>query len=783
MSLDDRIREALRVRAARVQEDPGPAWQRLSSTSTSARDARSLPVANGWRRAAVFVTAFAVFAAAGGFAWIALRPMGRPGQSGQPTADPVAGRIIWPERTGAQLAADQASADSGDPAAMWLLDPKTVAVQFAGNVLGWGPPTTYSVTPHVSWGPSPSSQWVKIARYAVPCPAPAPGQPATCPPPFASETLTMTQAGTVGTGGIWSVSSVRASGLDINLQPGDTAANGSTIDGTVNFPATAAATTGFTAKAGLHIGTADNACGVLRLNTLHQSDTHLIQVSVPADTSSGTLCGSLPASFAWAATASSSSGQEPFAGVACVRCTSPYYYGLTVVPILVSIPENTPAPSTPMPALVQPPDWVVQRAQQMATDNKDPNPISAAWVLAGSNVIAPAVGLTPGQAPGREYLVVLHGDFTFVNEKTPVGGSPPTGAVIAFTLDPATHQVLDLSYGDQTVDIPGLQPFALNSPLPSFSPSAIPTVSVSPSGSVHVPGFTIWAVQEGFGSLWVGGSNGHSEQILRLDPQTGAIQHLFPAKQLEGHEWGGNALVIGDGMVWAATGSQGVERIDPSTDNMSILPVSTGGVLDIAFDRGSVWMNTFVDKNSYAVASLDPATGEVTGTWPFTAGWTQGVYPAAGAVWVHEHETKGSGVTGGSVNQVLPGDVGAVTIGGSFAEPVTDGQTIYAPFSGDPTSMNLSNGIAQIDPATGDVLRSWKTDQLGYDMELGPDGSVWFLSGGGNSAVLERLNPSSGQTDVRQSLSGNPVALTVSGSTVWVVQYDGWLERFTVAPT
>lgn len=508
-------------------------------------------------------------------------------------------------------------------------------------------------------------------------------------------------------------------------------------------------------------------------------------MSVPPDTSAGTRCGSLPASFAWAATAPTAlAASEPFSGVSCVRCTGPYYYyGLTVIPILVSLPENTVAPSTPTPALVQPPDWVVQKAHQMATDNKDPNPISAAWVLAGSNVIAPAVGLTPGQAQGREYLVVLHGDFTFVNEKTLVGGSPPTGAVIAFTLDPATHQVLDLSYGDQTVDIPGLQPFALSSPLPSFSPSAIPPVSVSLSGSVHVPGFTTWEVQEGFGSLWVGGSNGHSEQILRLDPQTGAIQHLFPAKQLEAHDWGGSGLAIGGGMVWAATGSQGVERIDPSTNTMSILPIRAGAVLDVAFDQGSVWVNTFVDKNKYAVVRLDPATAEET-TWPFVAGWTQGVYPAAGAVWVHERLIKGGGVGGGSVNQVVPiGSTGSVMIGDSSAEPVTDGQTIYTPISGGPTSTNLSHGIAQIDPTTGEVLHSWKTDQPGLDMALGPDGSIWFLSGGGSSAVLERFNPSTGLADVRQNLSGNPTALMVSGPTVWVVQYDGWLERFTTAPT
>ncbi|MEA2520494.1 MAG: hypothetical protein QOI81_140 [Actinomycetota bacterium] len=434
---------------------------------------------------------------------------------------------------------------------------------------------------------------------------------------------------------------------------------------------------------------------------------------------------------------------------------------------------------------VQPPDWVIEKAQLLATANKDPHPASAEWIRTSADIIAPAVGLTPDQVSGREYLVVLHGDFTFVTKSSygAVGGPPPKGEVIAFTLDPATRDLRDLSYGDQAVDIPGMHPFSLGDASPTSPRPSISPVSISAAGTVRVPGFTIYAVEEGFGSLWVAGSNGHSQQILRLDPATGAVQHLFPAKQLEAHEWGGAALAIGGGMVWAAAGSEGVDQIDPTTNTISLLPVSTGSVGDVAFDQGSVWVNTFVDKGRYAIASLDPATGEVTGTSPFAAGWSQGVYVAGGTVWVHEHDiVSGDTVSGGSINQVTPGSTRTETIGGSFAEPVTDGQTIYTPFSGDPTAMNLSHGIAQIDPTTGVVLHAWKSDPIGYDIALGSDGALWYLSGTSSGAVLERFNPSTGVTDVRENLGGNPVAVMVSGSTVWVVQYDGWLDRFTLSP-
>ncbi len=35
--------------------------------------------------------------------------------------------------------------------------------------------------------------------------------------------------------------------------------------------------------------------------------------------------------------------------------------------------------------------------------------------------------------------------------------------------------------------------------------------------------------------------------------------------------------------------------------------------------------------------------------------------------------------------------------------------------------MNLSHGIARIDPVTGTVLDEWKTDQIGYDMAAGAE--------------------------------------------------------------
>ena len=69
--------------------------------------------------------------------------------------------------------------------------------------------------------------------------------------------------------------------------------------------------------------------------------------------------------------------------------------------------------------------------------------------------------------------------------------------------------------------------------------------------------------------------------------------------------------------------------------------------------------------------------------------------------------------------------------------------------------MNLSSGIARVDPATGEVLDEWKTGSVGYDLAVGADGGVWFLAG----QHLQRLNPATGEIDVKTTVEGTPIFL------------------------
>jgi hypothetical protein len=79
------------------------------------------------------IVAFAVFIAAGAFAWQALRPVTRP----ETAQGPIDGSILWPERTAAALASTQSLAD-GRSGVAWRLGAR--GRNPIRRRLGWGTP-------------------------------------------------------------------------------------------------------------------------------------------------------------------------------------------------------------------------------------------------------------------------------------------------------------------------------------------------------------------------------------------------------------------------------------------------------------------------------------------------------------------------------------------------------------------------------------------------------------------------------------------------------------------
>jgi hypothetical protein len=110
-------------------------------------------------------------------------------------------------------------------------------------------------------------------------------------------------------------------------------------------------------------------------------------------------------------------------------------------------------------------------------------------------------------------------------------------------------------------------------------------------------------VTVGAGSVWVARWGGGP--VIRLDPETGQIQHVFDDAA------GNGTLAYGDGAVWAA-GDGGITRIDPSTNQAKrvALPPGQDGAY-VAAGGGFGWTE---DETKGVVYKVD-AAGHLVDTY------------------------------------------------------------------------------------------------------------------------------------------------------------------------
>lgn len=371
----------------------------------------------------------------------------------------------------------------------------------------------------------------------------------------------------------------------------------------------------------------------------------------------------------------------------------------------------------------------------------------------------------------------------------------PDGSKIVFERDGDIYimntdgtEVTKLHEDPDVESSPAWQPIpAAMSSSPTNAPTIrerVPAVEVLQSVALKLGGLT--SAIEGFGSLWVTVITNEGEQeLLRVDPATGDVLHTFQLAGFPAHEWGGGGLAIGGGSLWVAE-ADGREqqavllRIDPTTNAVAEIQLGGRAVSDVAFDgqSGRLWvLVTGPAEGSVQVVEIDAATGSVVSAVPFEAEWFDGIVPAAGTAWVLERDVDKDTVQGGELVQIVPGSAPSVATGGSFADAVTDGTSIWAPFYGDDLAMNLASGIARIDPSTGRVVEEWKTGSIGSDIAAGEDGGIWFLGDRG----LNRLNPSTGEVDETVHVGGEPIFIVPSPGGLWIGTYGGSLVRFDVS--
>lgn len=312
----------------------------------------------------------------------------------------------------------------------------------------------------------------------------------------------------------------------------------------------------------------------------------------------------------------------------------------------------------------------------------------------------------------------------------------------------------------------------------------MPPVRIRRGAALHVaaPG-ALSAAVDGFESLWVLERSGGRWQVLRLAPDTGAVQQRFDAPQIDATS-GGDGIVIGDGYVWVAGAKEGggaaIERIDPATNRSDVFAAAGRRVDGVAFDDGGrMWAAIRQGGTGGGeVAQVDPGTGYILNRTTYRAEWSDGVVAAQGTAWVLERGIERGGEVGGALAQVVPGRVPLVSIGGTFASPVSDGTTIWTPYYGDPIDVNLAHGIARVDPTTGAVVDAWRTDAIGNDMAVGLDGGIWFLG----EHRLERLDPWDGTTRVMAHLDRTPIFIAPAQGGIWVGTREGSLTWFATKP-
>jgi hypothetical protein len=328
--------------------DTPDVWERaLSLEPTSELDGSAEHPTR--KRVVAIVVAFAVFAAAAAFAWQGFRSS-TPTPAGPP--DAISSTVLWPERTKAALTAAQASVDAGDPGTAWRTDPEKVAARFAEDVLGWGPAETpfqggvavsYVVT--LADGATTGSAEVRLDRLALPCPSPAPGTASTCPPPFEDEVVTLRQEAATGDAGIWSVTEVRADGLRLDAQPGGVIQYGDPVTGSLTFPPTAPGFPDFSATSGVHIGVGHGCSSTTASVGIGEGSVSLVTRPIPPQGGGSAVkdCGPTPGAYIWIATGANSSPSDDFA-LDPLDLTAQggraVFYGLTLVPVQIAIPEN-----------------------------------------------------------------------------------------------------------------------------------------------------------------------------------------------------------------------------------------------------------------------------------------------------------------------------------------------------------------------------------------------------------------------------------------------------------
>jgi hypothetical protein len=240
-----------------------------------------------------------------------------PGPSPAPVVQPAGaeGTLLFPEIDPTSYLDMQARADGEGHALQYALEPDALADRFIETVMGWYP------VPDVILEAVPGGEHGEtIARV-------------TNPKLGVAATITLIQPVRTGEGGVWGVEAVSTEGATIDAQPGQVVPDGSSIEGQIHVPEGEHAAWGFV------VGdtNGEHPCFAAGGDTIVGTEISLAP-RVPSDTSSGMGCGTEEGGYLWFGTRSF----QVDAGGCGPLCGDSSPWGLvTIVPILISLPENS----------------------------------------------------------------------------------------------------------------------------------------------------------------------------------------------------------------------------------------------------------------------------------------------------------------------------------------------------------------------------------------------------------------------------------------------------------
>ena len=344
------------------------------------------------------VTAIAVFAVAGTFAWRAFDGTEDVDRDRGPAVDVVPlgsdGSTLWPQRTRAELEAAQTRTDAGAGRFRWQLDRDEVVGRFAETVLGW-PRNTYRLT----LDESEETGGITIAhleRSEETCPPRTPDDDdrgvGPCLPGI--EDVTLVQPLRAGVGGIWTVRAVRSPAAAIELQPGQVVTNADSVAADIRIAE------GHSGAWASVIGGFDDDRDCFGFSGAAPPDGDFeIDVRIEADEIAGTDCGTRVHGYVVVATAAHDLVCCGYVADPLNGDSSPFV-AVTALPMVVTIPENEQEPGTatyedPMGWKIDHPSgWFVKRFSSAPGDGLGP----AVWI---SNV-----DVTEDSAPPPEAVVL-----------------------------------------------------------------------------------------------------------------------------------------------------------------------------------------------------------------------------------------------------------------------------------------------------------------------------------------------------------------------------------------